>query len=362
MAAGDQFLHKMAAQSTLSSLTDPATIVYRQDVLADCLRHPATARELYDIAVEAIVREKKEFFSLLRRSPEGVLTRSVRVLELFLGQFRKLTGIADEQAGDFSSEGFTRFFTMLSKELGDDFFAAADDHLRELKFRRGVLMSAPLGRGNKGAGYVLRKLRAQSWIERMSGGRTGYSFHIPDRDDNGYRALSDLEGLGINLVANALAKSTGHILNFFSMLRCELGFYVGCLNLHERLASKGEPTCFPVALAGQPALSARGLYDACLALHFGGRVVGNDVAADGKQLVMVTGANQGGKFTFLRSVGLAQLMMQCGMFAPAEEYCAYVCRGVFTHYKREEDATMQSGKLDEKLSRMSVIVDQITTG
>ena len=37
------------------------------------------------------------------------------------------------------------------------------------------------------------------------------------------------------------------------------------------------------------------------------------------------------------------------------------CRGLFTQYKREEDATMQSGKLDEELSRMSSIVDALTS-
>src|SRR5438552_1876335 len=50
------------------------------------------------------------------------------------------------------------------------------------------------------------------------------------------------------------------------------------------------------------------------------------------------------------------------MFAPAESFSANVCDGLFTHYKREEDATMKSGKLDEELSRMSQIVDQITPG
>jgi DNA mismatch repair ATPase MutS len=75
---------------------------------------------------------------------------------------------------------------------------------------------------------------------------------------------------------------------------------------------------------------------------------------------MITGANQGGKSTFLRSVGLAQLMMQSGMFVLAESYRANVCDGVFTHYSREEDATMESGKLDEELSRMSDIADRIT--
>jgi DNA mismatch repair ATPase MutS len=61
----------------------------------------------------------------------------------------------------------------------------------------------------------------------------------------------------------------------------------------------------------------------------------------------------------LRSAGLAQLMMQAGMFVPAESFSSNVCHGVFTHYKREEDSAMQSGKLDEELSRMSEIVDNL---
>jgi DNA mismatch repair ATPase MutS len=85
------------------------------------------------------------------------------------------------------------------------------------------------------------------------------------------------------------------------------------------------------------------------------------VNADDKDLVIITGANQGGKSTFLRSIGLAQLMMQCGMFAPAESLSSNVCDGLFTHYKREEDVAMKSGKLDEELSRMSEIADKITS-
>jgi DNA mismatch repair ATPase MutS len=145
------------------------------------------------------------------------------------------------------------------------------------------------------------------------------------------------------------------------MLRLELAFYLGCLNLHDRLAGKGEPVCFPEPLpADQLALTADGIYDVCLTLHLSNRAVGNEVNADGKSLVMITGANQGGKSTLLRSLGLAHLMMQAGMFAGARSFRAGVCTGVFTHYKREEDATMESGKLDEELSRMSAIAGQIT--
>jgi len=75
---------------------------------------------------------------------------------------------------------------------------------------------------------------------------------------------------------------------------------------------------------------------------------------------MITGANQGGKSTLLRSLGIAQLMMQAGMFVPANSFSADVCAAVFTHYKREEDEAMTSGKLDEELHRMSEIATHIT--
>jgi DNA mismatch repair ATPase MutS len=51
--------------------------------------------------------------------------------------------------------------------------------------------------------------------------------------------------------------------------------------------------------------------------------------------------------------------MQAGMFVPANSLSADVCAAVFTHYKREEDEAMTSGKLDEELHRMSEIATHI---
>jgi len=86
------------------------------------------------------------------------------------------------------------------------------------------------------------------------------------------------------------------------------------------------------------------------------------VAAGGRRLIMITRANQGGKSTLLRAIGQAQLMLQSGMFVPAREVSASIYPSVFTHYKREEDAAMERGKLDEELMRMCAITDQITPG
>lgn len=364
MALGDKFLFDVARRAVLSSLHDTEAIVYRQHILNDCLEQPATIRQLYDISVEAIEGEKKIWRGWFGQYPDAILRRSVEALQLLVGILKRLRRITDDHAADFRSAGFVTLFEMLDGELGDDYFQAVEDHLRQLRFRNGVLLSAELGKGNRGINYVLRKPRKpkQSWLEQIFWiNRSANTLRISDRDESGARALAELRGRGINLAANALAQSTDHILSFFTVLRCELGFYVGCLNARDRLVQKDEPLCFPAPLGtDRPALSCHGLYDVSLSLRIDSRAVGNDVNADNKSLVMVTGANQGGKSTFLRSIGLAQLMMQCGMFTAAESFSANVCQRLFTHYKREEDPTMNSGKLDEELSRMSEIADNIT--
>jgi len=372
MAGGDRFLYDMARQGLHSGITSPEEIAYRQHVLADCVDQPGVVRDLYDVATEGVTAEKKILGWIWRDSPNTIVNRTRQLMQLYMDAFRRLRGVADTHAASFRSEGFTRFFATLAKELGDEYLAEIEAHIGELDFRRGTLISARLGQGNKGTGYTVRRQPDQGWRDRIPGmnrNGPGYSFYIPERDETGARTLSDLESRGLNGAANALAQACDHIRSFFEMLRAELGFYRGCLNLRDQLLARGQPVCFPEpagpppARAGDALLTARGLYDASLALSLhDARAAGNDVDADGKQVVMITGANHGGKSTFLRSVGLAQLMMQAGMFVPAESFAASVSTGVFTHFKREEDATMEKGKLDEELDRMSVIAGRISAG
>ncbi|HUL41888.1 MAG TPA: DNA mismatch repair protein MutS [Burkholderiales bacterium] len=367
MAADDKFLLQVAKQAVLSGLSDElGTICFRQNVLRDCLKNESVVRGIYNIAVESIESTKKHYLGFVSRYPGGILHGSVGQLQTFMGMLKKLKLSADEYSDNFESEGFAAFFAMLKAELTDEYFAIIEDHLNEMKFRGGVLVSVELGNGNEGTNYVLRKSRGENpgWIRRIFARRPpAYTFRIADRDQAGAQVLSELRGRGINLVANALAQSADHILSFFVMLRAELAFYIGCVNLHGQLTQNRAPTCFPVPLvSGARALSFHGLYDVCLSLIQQGRVIGNDLNADNKLLVMITGANQGGKSTFLRSVGLAQLMMQCGMFVAAESFSAELCRGLFTHFKREEDAAMKSGKFDEELCRMSEIADRMAPG
>jgi hypothetical protein len=373
MAGGDKFRRDISARVLLTSVTDPGVIRYRQEVLADCIAHPDVIRQMYDIAVGAL-RDKRGvwgFFS--SRNPSTILSGAVNQLDVLVARLRQLRGLADEHARSFRSEGLAALAGSLQRDLDDEYFETIARHLRQLRFRDGVPISAELDRDNSGINYVLRSgSTRRGWKERVGiEPRSVYSFTLHPRDEAGAQALSDLTARGINLVANAAARSVDHVTSYFTMLQAELGFYVSCLSLHDELSARDVPVSFPVPvpdaaakpvaseLADGPALSCADLRDTSLALQID-RVIGNDVDAAGRPLVIITGASSGGKSTFLRSVGLAQLMLQAGMFVSARAFRSSVCTRVFTHFIREEDASMVSGRLDEELARMSGIADQLS--
>lgn len=365
MAGGDKFLYQVSEQVLLAPLPDPADIRYRQQVLADCRAQPEVIRALYDVAAGALADRRQVWggYGGTYQNPESNLAGAVSHLEGYVARLRQLRKLADEHAATFASPGLTALFATVRRELGDDYFAEVGAHLKQLRFRDGVLVSAGLGRDNTGVGFVLRDPGdgRSRWKERLGRGpRSAYTFTVLPKDEAGTQILADLAGRAVNLVANAAAQSADHIRDYFTMLRAELGFYVGCLNLADRLAAKGVPVCVPEPGPASPVtFSGTDLRDACLELQSPGPVTGNDVQADGRPLVIVTGANSGGKSTFLRSVGVAQLMMQCGLFVTARSYRSGVTSGIFTHFIREEDASMTSGRLDDELRRMSVIADRL---
>jgi hypothetical protein len=364
MAAGDKFLYDVSVKALLASLHDPEAIRYRQRVLADCLAQPDVIREMYAVAVGAL--EDKRYlwgYGGSYQTPSSNLSGAVRHLEGYVARLRELRKIADDHAANFRSDGMRALFATLQRELDDEYFDEISYHLKQLRFRAGVLISAELDRDNTGINFVLRapEQARRRWTERLGiGPRTTYSFTLAPRDEAGGQILEDLTSRGINLVANAAAQSADHIASYFTVLRAELGFYVSCLNLADRLAAKEAPVTVPDPEPPSTlTFSCTDLRDACLELTSPDPVVGNDVQGDGKSLVIITGANSGGKSTFLRSVGVAQLMMQCGLFVTAGSYRADAVHGTFTHFIREEDPGMTSGRLDNELSRMSAVADHI---
>jgi hypothetical protein len=367
MAKGDDFVLDVATTVVLAGVrSDALTVRFRQDALADALRAPQVIRAIYDLTIETQELARKEHLFSFERDPAWVLRHGRVLMEILLQQLWKLRRIADREGEQFEAEAWRRFFRMVREELDDAYLAEVRRRVAELDFTGGVLLSARLAPGGKGEDYRLHfaPWKPPTWWARLRTWLFGrrlppFSFALHPMDESGHRALENLTNRGIAQVANSAAAAAEQVRAFFDTLRWETAFYLGAAQLHAALAARGARVCRPDLSGAGPRLQAAGLYDPGLRLQTSAEVVANDVAADGKPLVLVTGANQGGKTTFLRSLGLAQLMMQAGLFVAADRFAGSLCDGLFTHFKRREDAAMESGKLDEELVRLSDIVDHL---
>jgi hypothetical protein len=362
-AQGDKLVWHAVSRALLGEAENAATIAHRQEILTDCRAAPEMIRELYALAAEAVQAERRVLPVWSRDEPSAVVTNSVATLEATAEFMERLRAIADQGSSSIQSPGLRRFFAMISEELDDDYLAGMHEHLDELRFPHGEMFSARLGSVNRGTRYVARQAPDPGVLGRLGLRRSGYGFTIPDRDQAGAEALREMENRGLRDVAAVVGQARDHVKAFFAALRDELAFYIGALNLGDALGRTGAPLSTPsLAEAGEMTFAAEDLYDVALALALGRAPVPNNVDARNRPLILITGANQGGKSTLLRAIGQAQLMAQAGLQVGAGAMRLNLCSGVFTHYKRKEDASMESGKLDEELSRMSRIADQITTG
>src|SRR6266542_5312447 len=75
MAGDDDFLFDVSRKSILLGLkNDLDTIVYRQNILKDCLENPTVIRLLYDISVGALDKRKIGWFGVFSRYPSSILS------------------------------------------------------------------------------------------------------------------------------------------------------------------------------------------------------------------------------------------------------------------------------------------------
>lgn len=351
MARGDRDVYNSCMAALFMPLQEKDEIQYRQMNMKDCLQFPEAIRKLYWITQEAEKRRRNSWYWLSpSRNVGSTYSAAVELLRIYIEMLMQLRQVADQWLPRFQSEGFKEFLNMLQQELSDAYFAEINDTLNELRDGKGMLISAKLGDTCQGVQYVLRNKKKKGFWWRWL---TAPSYSLAPRDEAGAQDFENRRARAINECANALAQAAEHLEHFFAQLHHELAFYVGGINLHDDMERIGMYVCIPTVTEGDSVRAWNQLYDISLAYTKNFPVVANTFSSREKRLFIITGANQGGKSTFLRSIGQAQLMMQCGMIVAARSFAAPIRSGIFSHFKREEDSTYESGKLNEELSRMS---------
>ncbi len=150
----------------------------------------------------------------------------------------------------------------------------------------------------------------------------------------------------------------------------EIEFYLKMAEMILSMRLIGLPFCKPEIYARnrRPA-SFCGLYDIGMALQMkeagnlrqAADIIANDLEIrDRERLFVITGPNKGGKTTFIRSLGLAQVLSQVGCFVPAAAAVINLADAVYTHFPQEEILGVKKGRLGEEAARISVIVHHAT--
>lgn len=370
----DFYIYESMKRIMLIPVTDRAALSYRQSVVCAALKHRELMRSLYQTAEKSAkfleqsgIRGKEN--RARTGAGSGELLGSFEMLCGFVGLLEEIKELLEAEELEEGS-GLYELKMRLRRAYPPDFEKALHEVLADMEFfTQGGKSSfaVGIGTGMKFERIMLRDIRSAASAPRGSVQKEGIFRRIFQTgtvamtEEAVLREAKQLEEGAFRFVLSWFMPFFAELSDFFGAFRVHTAFLLGCVQLAGRMESVGVTYAFPtVAKEGKECFCFAGLYELSMAILMRMQPVTNALDANGCRMLVITGANQGGKSTCLRSLGIAQIMLQCGMFVPAAQYEGALYRNIFTHFTRREDQSMNSGRLDEELRRMDAIVRQVT--
>ena len=344
----------------LSPLVDKDLILYRQEILKDAINNKVQIMKLYDLINVAIYNIKDKFrFGIIDNSPSSVVRTSVDMMKYAFEQIE----FAREYLvyfNDVKSLGLKNFIDDMNSTFDPKTIAKARTVLNGMDFENGYMMSAELDSTMTENNYIFHR---STFIDKDSKKRWKKAevIEFPTMTESLVNDTNKKLDLAFKSAAPIMGRVMNDIMDYLDCLRNELAFYVGAINLYNSFNKNGMDLCYP-SISDNNDFIYDNLYDVALSFKNKKMAVGNNHNILNKKIMVITGANQGGKTTYLRSFGQAKLMLQAGLFVGAKSLTLGLSNSIYTHFDREEDTNMESGKLDDELKRLSLIIDDIKPG
>ncbi len=371
----------MMKRVMLTPLTTPEEVRYRQQMVKEAISNYDRMDEFYrkiktaadDISKYAGARKKQGYGYGMDLGRKNV--SDIEYLERIVYHLNQVRDALEHWGEHFVTKEMQAFKDAFFEEYSLEYMQCLGKVVRDLRssLSDGIVdVSASLGPGLSMSSMTLTNIWESNKI------RLTFLKKAAKRFGRACKSLFTLEELefegedqnllqDINEIKNAtLGGVMRHFQGFmeeqellFQRLNSQAAFLMGAANLQRRMRRMNVDVCFP-EIVDRKDIRFEGLVELSLAINSMRCPVDNSLSADDKRLVVITGANQGGKSTYLRSIAIAQIMLQCGLFVPAKSFASGLYSKVFTHFTRREDSAMNSGRLDEELGRMERIVDNLT--
>jgi hypothetical protein len=386
--------HGRFVASTLAQLNvEPQVIRYRQEILDDLLKLPALAAgiagvlpQLSELAntsrpgnwgenipllqvatrlaeLDAYVTCVEGLSAALEAAGAAVHAEGLVVLREMLGQVRaqadyqRLTSDLPQLRAQLDQAGSITLGINLDAQLRPE--SATIVSVNASRFAgKGSLLDRLFG--ERAAPDAVRGITA---LYKADEGRQ----HTPEHEL--FRDMHRLLERVATPVAEALASYTRVHSAGLARLEPELAWYLGAARLAHDLRAAGLLLCRPeIAPVDERACEIEAAYSLDLALRqraahgsagLAESVVPNDVAfGAGARIFILTGPNSGGKTTYSRAVGQAQVLFQAGLLVPGRRARISPVDGIFTHFAAPERLDVGGGRLAEELERLAQIFRQ----
>ena len=367
--------------------TDPEVIAYRMETFRDMLDHPSISETL-----NGLIPILGDILELRRLESDSGDTdsylSSITEIELYISCIDLLNGGFAPIRESLKSRAFCTFADRIRELAESDYYRELNQKLSELTARVREIKSVTIG---VNLDSLLRPREAGVLSINSESFRSGdvleKILRLNFKDDE-YTCIANLVPFGkkqnenqktafslaftsaINDIYKSSLRSWKKIVqsyvldntNFLLNLLGEIEFTAKATEAMRRLKEKGCVLCTPeLRPMAERAFRTDSLYNPCVALKIEDDIVPNDVVFDENAMIYVlTGPNRGGKSVVTCAIGIAQAMLQLGMFLPAKSAVISPVDAIFTHFPTGAEDTIDKGRLGEECARLDEIFDSVT--
>lgn len=384
------------AQRILTQLsTDEEVLNYRLDILEDFLNVPQLEAVLYENVHKLYVNEHVNIQKLGLADSFYALNTRLNSLKTFIECITNCHEFCQKFQDRFHSEalkGLVEYFaSVYNSEYFDEVKRETDECLRILaKGVKSVTVGINFDDMMRPVEAMLLSVSTDSikkkgrfdWIfKHLDGGadRAIGRTHSLYNENGGtndleaplFRELKEINSEYISHLDRAIRayfkKSTEDILTFES----QMSFYIGAKRIIDAVRARGLEMCRPKYLKmDERRLDAKGVFDLSFYTQMVSsdpmgtlkdKIITNDCKMDDDgRFFVLTGANNGGKTTYTRAIGIIQVMAQAGIYVPCTSCEISPVDFIYTHFPKEEEVGLNTSRFTQECKQFKVTVDNAT--
>ncbi len=391
---GERYEQNIIKNIMIKIERNPDIIRYRNDVFDDIYHFPKLRERIKELLDElAYLKDLEKSAKDATAAPIWQLVNRLQELDIYINCISGINQSLSEH--DIKSEGLKNLKEFVSSVYNESGFDSLSEDIKSLVAEISSIKSVSLG-VNLDSRMVPVEVGIVSindtaftkpnflnkfleFASKKSEINNGASFdgmtkiHTVGKvsgDDplmsNLSRVVTEMLGTTVKQLKSKLSRYTNISGYSLTKLIPEFLFYIRWADFMEKVSDLGIPLCKPVITDNQNrSMKVKGIYNFKLAIQrVGGKefdIILNDLDFSAEhRIYIMTGPNRGGKTTATQAVGLAFLMAQSGIYAPAEEIELSPVDNIYTHFPADENKTVNLGRLGEESKRMSEIFGTAT--